>query len=355
MRRRPRLTAVCALAAVSLLVPASASAQSNASVQPKVVGGHSASISQYPWQAAVLVDGEQICGGSLLTSRIVITAAHCVFDTDPDCLLACTGFHPICNSLSDPPPGDGTCKLDPDNANVILGSATLGGAPQTGVTGVSFRSNYNPDFNSPGVPQYDVGYLVLSSGSAQTPIEIAGSDERALWDPGSPADISGWGDTSESGGTPSTLQAATVNIIDDGTCGSDYGGDFDPNTMVCAGFQSGGVDTCAGDSGGPLEAPIPSGGYRLVGITSWGNGCAEPGFPGIYTRVADTTLSPLIASDVASLESQFGVPHEPIFGSGATTPTAATKKHPFAKCKRIHDKKKRKRCVKKVKKKLKTA
>jgi trypsin len=344
--RRARLTLLGALVVV-LLVPAGAAAQSKGDVQPKVVGGHAASITQYPWQAAVFVDGEQICGGSLMTSRIVITAAHCVFDTDPDCFL-------ICNSITDPPPGDGTSRLDADDVSVMLGSTTLDG-PQTPVVGVSYRSNYNPDFSSPGVPQFDVGYLVLSSGSAQTPIKVAGTDEGGLWDPGSPADITGWGDTSESGGAPFALRAATVQVIDDGTCSSDYGGDFDPGTMICAGFQSGGVDTCAGDSGGPLEAPQSAGGYRLVGITSWGEGCAEPGFPGIYTRVADTTLSPLIASDVASLESQFGLPHEEVFGSAvAATPVKSATK-PFAKCKRIRDKKKRKRCVKKVRKKLQTA
>jgi trypsin len=357
MRGRGRSAAAIGLTGLALLIPASAGAQSNGSVQPKVVGGNNASISQYPWQAAVLIDGQQVCGGSLLTSRIVITAGHCVFGTDPDCLFACTGFHPICNAISDPPPGDGSCRLDPDDVTVILGSTTLSGAPQTPVSGVSYRSNYNPNF-APEVPSFDVGYLVLSGSSGQTPIKVAGSDETALWDPGSAVDVSGWGET----GTvlrPNTLQAATVNVIDDGTCAGDYPGMFDPNTMICAGFQSGGVDTCEGDSGGPLEAPMPAGGYRLAGITSWGEGCAEPGHPGVYTRVADTTLRPLIASDVAGLESAFSLPQEPITGSGAATPRSKAKakkaKGPFAKCKRIHNKKKRARCVKKVKRKLKRA
>jgi len=221
MRRRPRLILVVALAAASLLLSGTASAQRNGSVEPKIVGGHDASIAQYPWQAAVFIDGVQECGGSLLTSRIVLTAAHCVFDTDPDCAV-------ICNSLFDPPPGDGTRRLDADDASVMLGSSSLSG-PQSTLVGVSFRANYNPEFR-PDVPQNDAGYLVLASPSGQTPIKIAGSDEGALWDPGSPVDISGWGETE--GPPASTLQAATVPIIDDGTCSADYGADFDRNTMV---------------------------------------------------------------------------------------------------------------------------
>jgi secreted trypsin-like serine protease len=342
--RRPRLTALGALAAVSLLVPASAAAQGDRSVQPRIVGGHAVSISRYPWQAALFVDGEQTCGGSLLTSRIVITAAHCVADTDPNCLISC--------SISDPG-GDGTTRLDPNDGAVMLGSSRLNG-PQSPFIGVAVRSSYEPTFR-PLVPRNDVGFLVLAGPSGQTPIKIAGSDEGALWDPGSPVDISGWGDT-EAGPPPDTLQAATVQVIDDGTCSADYGANFDRNAMLCAGFQSGGVDACAGDSGGPLQAPLPTGGYRLVGITSWGEGCADPGRPGVYARIAQSTvLGPQIAADVASLETAFGLPHEPVFGSAVPLGARAKAKKPFAKCKRIRSKKKRKRCIKKVKRKQKRA
>ena len=149
--------------------------------------------------------------------------------------------------------------------------------------------------------------------------------------------------------------AAQTHVVDDTTCTAAYSSDFDPTTMVCAGEPTGGVDTCAGDSGGPLQARAGDGTYRLVGITGWGDGCAQAGKPGVYTRVADTVMSSLIASDIANLESTFALPPESPFGS--TTTTAGKKvnarTNPFAKCKRIHDKKKRKRCIKKVKRKLK--
>jgi secreted trypsin-like serine protease len=362
MRRRPRLVLLGALAALALLAPAGASAKSPGTVQPKIVGGSTASVSQYPWQAAVVIapskmsgnaHQRQFCGGSLLTSRIVITAGHCVADGDPDCST------PTLCLLSDPG-GDNTVKLDANDVDVVLGRSTLSDASQgteASVQAVKLQDNFDGDFHGDEVPRYDVAYLVLSAASSQAQIKIAGTDENALWAEGSTEEISGWGATSETAtDTEDTLRAAPVKVISDASCGSSgvYGSDFDPSTMLCAGYLSGGVDTCFGDSGGPLEAPVAGGGYRLVGITGWGDGCAEADAPGVYTRVAGLTMRSLIQSDVSGLESLYGLPAEGIFGSSqpSTRPQNAIANNPFKKCKRIHKNKKRRRCIKKVKKRI---
>ena len=283
---------------------------------PRVVGGSTTTIDQYPWQAAVVYDPatvsgnpfqRQLCGSSLITPYIVLTAAHCVYDTDPQ----------------------NTSSLDPDDVNIVLGQTTLSTAPPASefdVRGVSYQAGYDPSYGpGQGVPSNDVGYLVLQSPyNAATPIDIAGSDEGALWDSGSPEEITGWGATAASGpgsGGSDTLRVATVPIVADSSCAADYGAYFNSSTMVCAGYPQGGIDTCFGDSGGPMQAPLQGGGYRLVGITSWGSGCAQPNAPGVYTRVAGDGLRSAVASKVFELETTFGLPHENIVG---TPPPATT-------------------------------
>ncbi|MEU6319145.1 trypsin-like serine protease [Streptomyces sp. NPDC047009] len=88
-------------------------------------------------------------------------------------------------------------------------------------------------------------------------------------------------------------RTATVPIVSDSSCRGSYGSDLVASDMVCAGYSSGGVDTCQGGSGGP-----PLIGGVLAGITSWGNVCAEAGHPGVHTRL--TTFSNLVTAQVTS-------------------------------------------------------
>eukprot|EP00058_Branchiostoma_floridae_P024909 XP_002610399.1 hypothetical protein BRAFLDRAFT_277721 [Branchiostoma floridae] len=100
--------------------------------------------------------------------------------------------------------------------------------------------------------------------------------------------ISGWGNTDpDRPNNPATLMKAKVPLLPEATCRRGYG-DKLTNQMFCAGYMRGGVDTCQGDSGGPLVCE--SGGkWTLWGVTSWGYGCAQPNFPGIYARVSEYT------------------------------------------------------------------
>jgi secreted trypsin-like serine protease len=374
MGRILRVGLICGLATAAAAEPALA--QDSGSAQPRVIGGSAATVAQYPWQAAVVDDPgsgngfqRQFCGGSLVTSRIVITAAHCVEDGDPDCSSVAT-------CASSDPGGDGTERVDPNDVNVILGRTTLSSTEgvEHDVIDVDYEAGYKPN-----TIENDVGYLVLASASAQTTIDIAGPEEAGVWAPGSYTEVSGWGATAEDGagsGGSDQLRAATAPIIADADCGSAgvYGSRFKPASMVCAGYLSGGVDTCYGDSGGPLQAPLEGGGYRLVGITSWGDGCAQPSAPGVYTRVAGDSLRDAVVAKLVSLEVENSVTHENVIGSGgqprtspppppdpepATQPdtsssssAAPTAADPFKKCRQIRNKTKRKRCNRKVKQNL---
>jgi secreted trypsin-like serine protease len=213
------------------------------------------------------------------------------------------------------------------------------------------QSGYNASLNT-----NDVAYLVMSTATGMTPINLAGPTETALWTPGYPTQVSGYGDVQQGGPASNTLRVATVPIIADSTCASPsvYGSDFYSSSMVCAGYLSGGVDSCNGDSGGPLESPAQGGIYRLVGLVSWGIGCAQQNEPGVYARLGggSGTLHQLVVNEVSSVETAQGLPHTNIVGSGALplgapAPAASKKK----KCKKKSKRRSKKtgKCVKKKK------
>jgi trypsin len=141
----------------------------------------------------------------------------------------------------------------------------------------------------------DISLLTLTKASSKAPVKVAGAADRSIWSPDTLETIAGWGTTTEGGDTPAVLQEAQVPITTDAYCAGAYS-NFDPQTMVCAGFPQGGVDTCQGDSGGPMFGTSTAGGLRVVGSTSFGDGCARPGKPGVYARVADAPLREWIRS-----------------------------------------------------------
>merc|ERR1712151_67516 len=96
---------------------------------------------------------------------------------------------------------------------------------------------------------------------------------------GTTCTVSGWGTTSEGGSLAKVLMKVDVPVVSDDDCRGSYGQSEIADSMICAGLDAGGKDSCQGDSGGPFMC-----GNQLSGVVSWGYGCAEAGYPGVYTQ-----------------------------------------------------------------------
>ena len=244
------------------LALATASLAAAATPSMAVVGGNDASPGEYPAVAQISY-GLFSCTGTLIAPDVVLTAGHC------SSIDAGTVGTPV----TWPAP-----LID-----VRIGSHRDGDGERVPVKGVVAHQNYL------ATKGYDISLLRLSRASSKAPVKVAGAGERASWSPGTLGTIAGWGLTTEDGDPPSVLQEAQVPITTDAYCAGAVPA-FDARTMVCAGYPEGGVDTCQGDSGGPMFGRGSDGGLRVVGTTSFGEGCARPGKPGVYGRVGDDTL-----------------------------------------------------------------
>ncbi|MFJ6790709.1 S1 family peptidase [Streptomyces angustmyceticus] len=264
--RKP-LSRSTALAAVALaafsLQPGSASAApapaSAGSVHHQVVGGTKAGQGEFPFMVRLSMG----CGGALYAKDIVLTAAHCVDGSGDNTSITATA---------------GVVDLE-DSAAVKVNSTKVLQAP---------------GYNGKGK---DWALIKLAEPVDQPTLKIAENDKLNSGD----FTIAGWGAEKEGGSQQRYLLKATVPFVDDAACEKAYGDQLTPGDEICAGkLDTGGTDTCQGDSGGPMFRKDDAGQWLQVGIVSWGEGCARPGKPGVYSEVST------FAADIEKAAGELG-------------------------------------------------
>jgi secreted trypsin-like serine protease len=229
-------------------------------ISPRIVGGTDASPGVHPFQVALLWSRvsnnywARYCGGTLVSPYHVVTAAHCVDD-----------------------------ELK-NGVQVLVGTQTL--APRGGGKRINIsRSMVHPGWNLKTI-DYDVAILELATPVTGIGFATLASTEPTT--PGTPLRVTGWGTLIKDGPNPYYLQQADVPFVPtvDGAC---LGATGINSRMLCAGGSD--RDACQGDSGGPLTIDRGAGYTELVGIVSFGYGCADPGFPGVYANVAESSIN----------------------------------------------------------------
>ncbi|XP_034991572.1 serine protease 27-like [Zootoca vivipara] len=233
---------------------------------PRIVGGQPASNGSWPWQVSILRNSYPICGGSLIAKQWVLSAAHCFFNRN--------GFQ----------------------YNVLLGANQLSHLSDNAVISDVQQIILHPDYNGLDASSGDIALIKLKSPVKFTShiLPICLPESSAQFPLNEYCWVTGWGNIQSEVPLPDpqTLQELKVPLIIREVCNILYnsrpvqglGRDPVKQDMICAGYPEGGKDSCQGDSGGPLVCQL-KGVWTQAGVVSWGVGCAESHYPGVYTLV----------------------------------------------------------------------
>lgn len=254
---------LCALALTLAAAPA-AEAGSSPRAGKSIVGGGAASISDWPFQAAILRKGRLHCGGAVIAPTKILTAAHCVFRFNPARMTVVTG----------------RARLSDDS----VGEADA-------VASAVVHPDYRRSF------RHDVAVITLRTPTEAPRIELPSAEQAALATaPGTLLRVAGFGARHPLGGKLSALlRQAAERVRANRRCRGAFGWQYSGRAMICAlgrrlaRFDPANIHAtaCSGDSGGPLVAD-PESGPAVVGIVSFGGRvCGFAGAPTVYSRVSD--------------------------------------------------------------------
>ncbi|KAL3917225.1 MAG: hypothetical protein SGILL_004813 [Bacillariaceae sp.] len=224
----------------------------------RIIGGHESEQGEFPY----FVDVDGVCGGSLIAPNVVLTAAHC---------------GPYGNEFV--------------GATVRIGAMTLGDTVNAQETTV-MEQIVHPNYDDWTVENDFMLLLLDDSIDIQGAAVLELSNDAADLEEGTVLTTVGLGVSDfDWGEFPDQLMDVDIGAFSDQACAAAYGTGsegVEVSKMFCAGVDGGGKDSCQGDSGGPIVKRVGNV-HKQVGVVSWGQGCALPGFPGVYARIPGNT------------------------------------------------------------------